>query len=62
MRGCSLEDIGCFCMTEIGHGSNVSGIETTATYDHETQEFVLDCPTESSVKAWADNLTEAGNK
>ena len=31
-------------MTELAHGSNVQGIETTATFDKETDEFVINTP------------------
>ena len=45
-----LEVLGCFAMTETGHGSDVQALETTATYDPATQEFVIDSPTRTSRK------------
>ncbi|MBX7455509.1 acyl-CoA dehydrogenase family protein [Mycolicibacterium sp. 3033] len=45
-----LEVLGCFAMTETGHGSDVQSLETTATYDPDTEEFVIDSPTPSSRK------------
>ena len=46
----SLDLLGCFAMTETGHGSDVQSLETTATYDPETKEFVIDSPTPNSRK------------
>lgn len=43
---------GCFAMTELGHGSNVRGIETVTTYDSSTGEFVINTPCESAQKYW----------
>jgi len=46
----NLDLLGCFAMTETGHGSDVQSLETTATYDPAAQEFVIDSPTPTSRK------------
>lgn len=48
----TLELPGCFGMTELGHGSNVVGIETTVTYDVGTQEFIIHTPSNEASKFW----------
>src|ERR1700739_3849678 len=48
----SLELLGCFAMTETGHGSDVQSLETTATYDAETEEFVGHSETPTARKAY----------
>lgn len=58
LDGTSLRTMGCFGLTEIGHGSNVKGIETTAEFDPETNEFILNSPTETSAKFWIGNLAK----
>jgi acyl-CoA oxidase len=50
-------------MTELGTGSNVPGIQTTATYDKEKQQFIINTPNLQATKWWiggaADTATHA---
>lgn len=48
--------LGCYLQTELGHGSNVSKLETTATFIPETQEFEVHSPTLTSTKWWIGAL------
>ncbi|KAI8987647.1 acyl-CoA dehydrogenase/oxidase [Mycotypha africana] len=50
------EIIGCYAQTELGHGSNVRGLETTATYHPVTETFELNSPTLTSAKWWIGGL------
>ncbi|EGV61818.1 fatty-acyl coenzyme A oxidase [Yamadazyma tenuis] len=43
---------GCFAMTELAHGSNVAGLETTATYDEDNDQFIINTPHVGATKWW----------
>lgn len=49
--------IGCYVQTELGHGSNVGALQTTATYVPETDEFEIHSPTLTSIKWWPARST-----
>jgi acyl-CoA oxidase len=53
-----LEVLGCFAMTETGHGSDVQSLETTATYDLTTNEFVIDSTTGTARKDYIGGAAE----
>ena len=55
-----LELPGCFAMTESGHGSDVQRLETTATYDTETHEFVVSTPHPGARKEYIGNAARDG--
>src|SRR5699024_9065038 len=51
----SLEVPGAFAMTEIGHGSDVQALATTATYDPQTEEWGIHTPFRAAWKEFLGN-------
>lgn len=56
----SLQLPGCFSMTETGHGSNVKGVETTATYQHSSRSFIVHTPNINAGKEYIGNAAVHG--
>ncbi|MEU5554354.1 acyl-CoA dehydrogenase [Micromonospora sp. NPDC047793] len=52
--------LGCFAMTETGHGSDVQQLRTTCTYDPETQTFDLHTPHQAARKDYIGNAARDG--
>ncbi|BFZ58922.1 hypothetical protein PYCC9005_005990 [Savitreella phatthalungensis] len=48
--------IGCYAQTEIRHGSNLSQLQTTATLDLDTDEWVIHTPDPADAKFWIGGL------
>ncbi|ERF70604.1 hypothetical protein EPUS_02470 [Endocarpon pusillum Z07020] len=55
------EYIGCYAQTELGHGSNVRGLETTATWNQEDRTFILHSPHLTASKWWIGSLGRTAN-
>ena len=56
-----MEDSYCFGLTELAHGSNVRGLMTTATYDRDTDEFVIHSPCKEAMKFWIGGAAMTAN-
>ncbi|XP_050555120.1 probable peroxisomal acyl-coenzyme A oxidase 1 [Spodoptera frugiperda] len=57
----SMGILGTYAQTELGHGTFLRGLETTATYDPATEEFVLHTPTLTAYKWWPGGLAHTAN-
>lgn len=55
-RAYRMSIIGCYAQTELGHGSNVRGLQTVAVFDRQLKAFVLHTPTLRSIKWWPGSL------
>lgn len=53
--------LGTYAQTELGHGTFIRGLETQATYDPKTEEFVLNSPTLTAYKWWPGGLGHSAN-
>ena len=56
----SLKLLGCFAMTETGHGSDVAHLRTTATFDVDAQQFEINTPFEAARKEYIGNAARDG--
>ncbi|CAG8687735.1 20386_t:CDS:10 [Dentiscutata erythropus] len=51
----SLQNVGCFALTELGYGNNAVEMETTAVYDESAREFIINTPSTLAQKYWITN-------
>lgn len=52
----TFEMVGCYGQTELGHGSDVQSLETTAVYDSSSETFTINTPTLTAMKYWPGDL------
>ncbi|OAR02537.1 hypothetical protein LLEC1_02439 [Akanthomyces lecanii] len=52
---------GTYSQTELGHGSNVRGVELEARWDPAAKEFVVHSPTLTAAKWWNGSLGRTAN-
>ncbi|ESO91273.1 hypothetical protein LOTGIDRAFT_105863 [Lottia gigantea] len=52
----SCRILGAYAQTELGHGTNILALETTATFNQATDEFILRTPHITSMKWWPGGL------
>lgn len=59
--GMKLQFIGCYAQTELGHGSNVRGLQTTATFHSNGGDgvWIMNTPTLQSTKWWSTGMYSA---
>ncbi|GMF75311.1 unnamed protein product [Aspergillus oryzae] len=57
----SFRIIGAYAQTELGHGSNVQGLELQARWDPGSKEFILHSPTLTASKWWNGSLGRTAN-
>lgn len=55
------EVIGCYGQTELGHGSNVRGIECEARWNADAKDFTIHSPTLTASKWWNGSLGRTAN-
>ncbi|OJD23716.1 hypothetical protein ACJ73_04929 [Blastomyces percursus] len=55
------EVIGAYAQTELGHGSNVRGLELEARWDPRTKEFVIHSPYLTASKWWNGTMGRTAN-
>merc|ERR1719427_600694 len=51
----TLDDVGCFALTELGYGNNAVEMETTAVFDEKADEIVVNTPHPLAQKYWITN-------
>jgi acyl-CoA oxidase len=57
----NAELLGAFAMTETGHGSDVAHVRTTATFDPDADEFVIETPDDDARKEYIGNAARDGH-